>query len=372
MKPLLQAISRDLDTSIEQAELRGLARSAAEVEWLLLVLAGVYMVTPGSDLLRPGLALGASVLFAAFSLVMRFVPRFRRETRLKIGFEIFAMVAFTTVFLFSIEKHTTSLLILYLLPVIVCALTLGRWPTLFVTILSALAFLLAAALRDPTAALTGREIAELGIALAPFLLVAYLTALLAHEINTAKQRIRTLSETDELTGLANLRAFSRIHRQEHERAIRHGRSYSVVLMDLNGLKQVNDEFGHETGNRAIILFANVIARLIRTTDAAARYGGDEFVLMLSETDAEQANRVSHRIRSAVARCTIDVGGRMVKLSVSVGVATFPDDSEDPRDLIVKADEAMYRDKDSSRGPSAGGHAGSAELAEMAEIAGRTD
>lgn len=348
----LQALSRDLDGDIDQAELRGLARNAIDGAWLLLVLAALYLLTPGSELLRPGLAAVAMVLFAALSLALRFLPALRRETRLKLSVQLLAMVLFTTVFLFSVDTRASQLLILYLLPVIIAALALGRWPTLAVTVFSIICFLLAALLRDTSAVPSGRDIVELAIALAPFLLVASVTALLAHEIDTAKQRIRTLSETDELTGLSNLRAFSRLHRQEHERAIRHHRTYSVVVMDLNGLKKINDEFGHEVGDRAIILFANVITRLIRATDAAARFGGDEFVVLLSETDAEHARRVTLRIRSAVERCTIEVGSRMLHLSVSVGAATFPGDSMEAREIIAVADRAMYRDKRGRLRPAA--------------------
>lgn len=341
----LMGLSLDLDTMVDQAELRGLARNTSDGAWLLLVLAGLYLLAPGSAISRPDLFMVSFGAFVVYASALRFLPRFRRETRLKIALELTGMIAFITAFLFSIETHASLLLILYLLPVIISALTLGRWPTLAVTLLSVFSFLLAAVLRQPGDVLTGREVVELGIALAPFLLVAYVTALLAHEIETAKERIRVLSETDELTGLANLRSFSRVHRQEHERAIRHHRPYSIIVMDLNGLKQINDTYGHHIGDRAIVLFANVIARLIRTTDAAARLGGDEFVVLLSETDAESAARVMHRIRGATERCTIEVGGHMVKLSVSVGGATFPQDTEDLRELIAAADQAMYRDKE---------------------------
>lgn len=351
MRSLLRAVSEDLDTHIDRAELRGLARNAADGGWLLLALAALYLLTPGATILRPTLAVVAFVLFGAFSLAARFLPQFARETRLKIGLELLAMIGFVTAILFAVDTAPSLLLILYLLPVIICALTLGRLPTLAVTLLSVAGFLLAAILRDTAAWPTGRELVELVIALTPFLLVAYVTALLAHEIAIARQRIQTLSETDELTGLSNLRAFSRLHRLEHERAIRHHRQYAVAVMDLDGLKQLNDGHGREVGDRAIILFANVITRLIRTTDAAARFGGDEFVLLLAETDAEQARRVTQRIRSAVERCTMEVGGRMLRLSVSVGTACFPADADDPRELVAAADRAMYGDKQSRRAPA---------------------
>jgi diguanylate cyclase (GGDEF)-like protein len=340
----LKSLTRDLYVDVDQAELRGLARSTTDGAWLLLALAGVYLLVPGSELLRPALAVVAFGLFALFSLAQRFLPRFRRETRLKISLQLLAMVAFTTAFLFSVDTRASLLLILYLLPIIICALTLGRGATLAVTALSLLGFLLAATLRDPATPLAGREMVELGIALAPFLLVAYVTALLAHEVNTAKQRIRTLSETDELTGLSSMRAFSRLHRMEHDRAVRHARSYAVIVMDLNDLKEINESCGYEVGDRALVLFANVIARLIRTNDAAARLGGDEFVVLLAEIDDEEAARVMHRIRSATERCTIDFGGRMIRISASLGAATFPADSENPRELIAAADRAMHRDK----------------------------
>jgi diguanylate cyclase (GGDEF)-like protein len=344
MKPLLQALSRDLDAEVDRAELRGLARNTADGAWLLLVLAGLYLLTPGGEILRPVLMVMAFATFAAFMVLLRFLPQFRRQTRLRVGLELLAMTTFITAFLYSLDTHASALLILYLLPVVIGALTLGRWATFALTAVSVAGFLFAALFRDPAAALAARDLVKLGIAIAPFLLVAYVTALLAHEINTAMQRIRSLSETDELTGLCNLRAFSRLHRLEHERAVRHHRAYTIIVMDLNGLKQINDSYGHEVGDRAIVLLANVIARLIRSTDAAARLGGDEFVLLLSESDAEQSVRVAHRIRSSVERCTIAAAGRMLRLSVSVGSATFPEDGEDPRAVIAAADRAMYLDK----------------------------
>jgi diguanylate cyclase (GGDEF)-like protein len=340
----LKDLTRDLDADVDQAELRGLAGRSTDGGVLLLILAGLYLLTPGSELLRPGLVTVAFAVFAVFWLALRFVPRFRRETRLKLGLDLVAMVVFTSTFVYSVDTHAGMLLILYLLPILISALTLGRWATLALTVLGVSGFLLATLLRDTATMPAGREIVELGIALAPFLLVAYVTATLAHEIAMAKQRISILSETDELTGLYNRRAFARLHRQEHERARRHERAYAVVAMDLNDLKGINDAFGHHVGDRAIILFANVIARLIRSTDAVARLGGDEFVALLSETGAEQAARVMHRIRSATERSTIDVDGRTVSLSVSIGAATFPTDAADVRGLIAAADQAMYRDK----------------------------
>ena len=341
---LLTRFSRDLDTQVDQAELRGLARNTSDGAWLLLALAGLYLFTPGTELTRPDLVVAAFAVFTGYSLLLRFLPRFRRATRRRILMELIGMVSFVTVFLVSVDAHAGLLLMLFLPPVIIAALTLGRWHTLAITVMSVAGFVLAALLRYPGMVPPSRELVELGIVLAPFLLVAYVTAVLAYEIETAKERIRVLSETDELTGLCNLRSFSRLHRQEHERAVRHRRDYTVVVMDLDGLKEINDAWGHEVGDRALVLFANVIARLIRGTDAAARLGGDEFILLLAETDSDQARRVMHRIRAATERCSIEVDGHILRFSVSLGAASFPADSDNGRELIALADAAMYRDK----------------------------
>lgn len=345
----LRPLWRELGDAVDSAGFRGLARSAAEGSWLLLLLAGLYVLAPGSEVTHPTLLAGTAVLLAAVALASHARRRAHPGTRLTTLGQLVAMIVFISVFLFSAALPAALLLILYLVPVIIAALALGRWPTLAVTSLSVAAFLLAATLRQPALLSSGRELVELVIALAPFLLVAYVAAMLAHEIETAKQRIRVLSETDELTGLANLKAFSRLHRQEHERATRHGRPYSVIMIDLKGLKRINDDFGPQHGDRAIVLCANVIARLIRATDAAARFGGDEFVVLLSETDAEAAKRVTNRIRSAAERCFIDVDGKPVRLAINVGLASFPDDADEAREIISAADQAMFRDKGPRRG-----------------------
>ncbi len=331
-----------------QAELRGFARSVSEVEWLLLVLVAIYLIAPGVELPNRTIAVVAWGLFAAMSLVFRFLPMFRRQTRLKIAIQTLFMIAFTTAVVFAAGATSSHMLSLYLLPVIVSALTLGRWTTLLMVVLAAVGFIAASLLAAPSGTLTVGFVMELAVSLGPFLLVAMVTTMLAYEMDMAKSRIRTLSETDELTGLYNVRAFSRILKREHEKAVRHHRGYAVLVIDLDGLKAINDGYGHEVGNRAIVLVANVITRLIRSTDAGARYGGDEFVVLLSETGGEDADIVAKRIRHTVGRSTIEASGAMVKPSVSVGVASFPADGSEAQELIVKADHAMYRQKEQAR------------------------
>jgi diguanylate cyclase (GGDEF)-like protein len=347
---LKNELFEDVGEEIQQDELRSFARSVAEVEWLLLILVLLYQVAPGTVIESPALLNYAIIAFAAFIIVFRYLNFYRRDTRLKIAIESLAMVAFITAVLKPTGGAESPLLNLYLLPIIVSALTLGKWVTLLTVLLISTCYIFVTA--DLSQVFTLAWLSQIMAKLAPFLLAAFVTTMLASDIQIAKSRIRALSETDRLTGLLNMRAFSRFHRREHDKAVRYGRDYSVLLLDMDNLKQVNDAHGYDAGDKVIVLAANVIARLIRNTDVAARYGGDEFVILLTETDGEKASEIGQRIRNSIHKTTLDWGGRMIRASASVGVAAFPKDAKNPRDLIVQADHDMYRNKELRRAPTA--------------------
>jgi len=227
---------------------------------------------------------------------------------------------------------------------------MGKWATLLVVALISACYMFVEG--DPANVFTLAWFSQLMATVGPLLLAAFITTMLANDIQIAKGRIRSLSETDELTGLYNMRAFARIHKREHDKSVRYARPYSVLLLDMDNLKSINDEHGHDAGNRAIVLAANVITRLIRNTDVAARYGGDEFIIILTETDTGAAAEVGQRIRNSVQKTTLDFRARMIQTSISVGISTFPKDSTELRDLIVRADHDMYKNKELGRAPTA--------------------
>ena len=181
--------------------------------------------------------------------------------------------------------------------------------------------------------------------LAPFVLVAFSTTLLVDNINMAKNRIRALSDRDELTSLYNMRAFARLAEQEHDDGGRVDRAYSILMIDIEHLKIVNDTYGHEAGSRAVKLVAEALLRLTRSTDAVARYGGDEFIVLLSGADKEIADEVAQRIRNVVFSTTLEVDVKMVRIKVNVGAASFPDSGNNLQAVMAAADRAMYKDKD---------------------------
>jgi diguanylate cyclase (GGDEF)-like protein len=153
------------------------------------------------------------------------------------------------------------------------------------------------------------------------------------------------SLTDALTGLPNRRYLERHLDQEMARIRRHGGQFSLLVLDMDGFKQINDEFGHQAGDSALREVAQVLRASLRVYDVSARLAGDEFVVVLGDCDPAQAERRRVDLQRAVASLWVEpVPGRTVSLSVSVGAATFPDDADSIAGVVDVADRRMYHDK----------------------------
>ncbi len=152
-------------------------------------------------------------------------------------------------------------------------------------------------------------------------------------------QVRHLAVSDALTGLANYRRLLTVLESEIQRSRRTGRSFAVLLLDLDGLKTINDRHGHLVGSGALCRLAHILRVHCRSMDTAARYGGDEFALVLPEASREAAGRVAHRICERLA-----ADGEMPLLSVSAGAAVFPQDGDTIEKLLGAADHALYRMK----------------------------
>jgi diguanylate cyclase (GGDEF)-like protein len=163
------------------------------------------------------------------------------------------------------------------------------------------------------------------------------------------KRAEALSVTDDLTHLYNSRYLNLVLRRETKRASRNGRPLSLLFIDLDGFKAINDTHGHLFGSRALVEAAAVIRGSARETDVVARFGGDEFALVLPDTGGEGAFAVGERIRDRVAAYKFLAGdGLNIHLTVSVGVATLPDVAASADELMQAADKAMYRVKDAGK------------------------
>jgi diguanylate cyclase (GGDEF)-like protein len=160
------------------------------------------------------------------------------------------------------------------------------------------------------------------------------------------QRAEALSVTDDLTQLYNSRYLSQVLRRETKRASRSGRPLSLLFIDLDGFKSINDTHGHLYGSSALVEAAGVIRVSARETDIVARFGGDEFALVLPDTGSDGATAVGERVRDKIAAHRFLLSeGLDIRLTVSVGVATLPDVAASAEQLIHAADEAMYWVKD---------------------------
>ncbi len=334
--------------SIEQEELRGISRTVAEIEWLLLILVLVYLMFGGPmPTTEPALSM-ALFFYGAFVMSFRYTNFHKRESRWKIAAETLAMIVFVTWALWFTGGLASPLLNAYLLVVITSALTLGKTLTLAQVGLIGACYLF---LDWQVGTREMLRLAYLGgfmAQMAPVVLVAYITTMFSADIRYGLNRAKLLSETDELTGLYNMRGFVVLANRLFAQAQRYERAASFLMVDSDSLKQVNDTYGHDAGNRLLQHVVKALLGQLRATDVAARYGGDEFVVMLPDTPARGAIEVAERIRNAVESAPFATESGRVACTVSIGVASHPQDGRTIEALLARADRALYEAKEGGR------------------------
>ena len=173
-------------------------------------------------------------------------------------------------------------------------------------------------------------------------------ASLAFENAKLYREAQELAVTDGLTRLMLRRPLLERVEQELARAAAQGSSTSLVMMDIDHFKSVNDTYGHPAGDAVLRDVAAIVRRSVRDVDVCGRYGGEEFVVLLPQTDLPGAVLVAERIREAVAAKPFELRGEQRKITISLGVATAPGHGKDPRALIESADQALYASKQGGR------------------------
>jgi diguanylate cyclase (GGDEF)-like protein len=331
--------------TIEQEELRGISRTVAEIEWLLLILVLLYLAFGGPAVESRSAVEMALFFYAAFILAFHYLNFFSTGSRWKIAVETWAMLLFIAWVLWFTGRLASPLLNTYLLVIITCALTLGKAVTLLEMALIAACYIFLGWQSAPAELLTLGYAGRLAAQLAPMVLVAYVTTMFSADIRYGLNRAKLMSETDELTGIYNRRGFAIAADPQFAQSQRHGRPASVLMIDLDNLKTINDTLGHAAGDEAIKIVARCIAGELRLTDVAARRGGDEFIALLAETPLAGALEVASRIRRSLAEAA---SALPQPVSVSIGVASYPQHAKGIDSLITRADRALYAAKEGGR------------------------
>ena len=174
-------------------------------------------------------------------------------------------------------------------------------------------------------------------------------ALLTNNWETERRRLMRMSRVDELTGLPNLRALQEQLPSRLGPAARAGRRMAVMMMDVDSFKAVNDRLGHSVGNELLKEVANLLRFAVRVGDEPFRFGGDEFVLLLSDADGAGARVVAARIQEIYNSMGQTLRGTDVEVSFSIGIAVFPEDGSTPETLLERADAALLRAKRTGTG-----------------------
>lgn len=202
--------------------------------------------------------------------------------------------------------------------------------------------------RDEAARVRALEIGAADFVVKPFSAVE-LRARITRTLRAAQQQeqLRAIAQTDALTGLPNFRAFRTRLEEELKRARRYHTPLAAVMIDLDNLKPINDQLGHAAGNRAIVALAEAVTEQLRETDFAARYGGDEFVVLLPHTSSAEARALAERLRRSIRRVAVE--DTRMPLRASLGVAALAAGTEASADALIRAaDAALYRAKRTGR------------------------
>jgi diguanylate cyclase (GGDEF)-like protein len=234
---------------------------------------------------------------------------------------------------------TLDLRLLYFLIVLSGAVLLPRLVALTV----------AAAVAVVSVGISGAQDVSLIVNGLTHLLMYGYAALLTNNWETERRRLMRMSRVDELTGLPNLRALQEQLPSRLGPAARTGRRMAVMMMDVDGFKAVNDRLGHGVGNELLKEVANLLRFAVRVGDEPFRFGGDEFVLLLSDADGAGAKVVAARIQEIYRSMGQTLRGTDVEVSFSIGIAVFPEDGGTPEMLLGRADEALLHAKRTGAG-----------------------
>lgn len=324
---------------------RGYDRIMGNISWLLIALVALAtrLMAP-DDISNFGFLAALCLILFLYNVNARYGFLARRHNEFKTFIDLMVFLGFIVGVCWYTGKLTSPFMSLIYLVLMATALTQGKRVTYFMAALAitSYGFLASEDVRGINYYLT--HILELF----PFMLIAHLGAMLAGETEAARCEVERLSLTDDVTGINNMRNFFFLADIQEKLARRNGRSYTICMIDADNLKKVNDRHGHFAGTELIRQVASMITSHVRTTDICARYGGDEFVIMLNETGKHEVAVTIERIVAGMANTPYRFQDVELITTLSAGLASYPEDGDDLKTVMANADEAMYVSKRSGK------------------------
>jgi diguanylate cyclase (GGDEF)-like protein len=312
--------------------------------WLTIavVMVGVGVSGAYASVQPQIFALGGGAVVAVIAFHELF-PGARRRTAVVLA-EALVALGLVTGLLVLTGYGASPFFFGYAIVAVAAALAHGGRVALIVGALATLGYLGVLAVDPQRGAWTPLDGLRFGLNIGSVWLLAYLAGVFAAQERRVRRRMVTLTRTDPLTGLFNRAHLLPTLEQEVSRTRRSERGFCLLMADLDGLKAVNDTFGHHRGDEVLRAIGRIIHRSIRTVDAAYRYGGDEFLILLPETDIPGAFVVAEKIRTGAEEVGLALTGTDGTTSVSIGLVSHPEDGSTAEELMLAADRAMYQAK----------------------------
>lgn len=289
---------------------------------------------------------GVELFMAALAGWLYFHLRYTRKLQAWMAFYLVLFCSAMMIALGTSGATATIFVWMFLIPLLSHLLLgqrLGLWFALFFLGLGALIYFTRMhaeeALMEPAA------IANVVICLLTVLMLSHVYESGREQV---EQRLQRLATTDQLTGLPNRAAMQDALQRKCLEAEREQRVFSIALLDLDRFKQINDQYGHEAGDWVLVSFAQTLQRVLRGSDLSGRWGGEEFLVLLSGTGPESADVVVEKLRRATAAMEMNAGSQQLAVTVSIGVASFPADGSEVNELLAVADRRLYLAKAGGR------------------------
>jgi diguanylate cyclase (GGDEF)-like protein len=309
---------------------------------LVFILAAITVVTASG--VWPVAQNGVTLLLVVAALVVLvihdLVPTSVARS-VKFGIEGAVALSVATLLVVMTGRQASPFFLAFPLIVAGAALVVSARATVLLAILASTGYVLAIAV-GPGTDLGAATVSTVSVNIVSLVLLAYVAMVIARMQRRSRDAAIRMSTIDAMTGLYNRPYLFSAIEQEISRSSRTGRGFCLLMMDLDELKTINDRYGHFIGDRALRSVADVIKFGVRKIDVPARYGGDEFVVLLPETDPTGGYVLGEKIRQGVAELVVP--GTEVRTSMSVGMVSYPDDGRTADELMISADRAMYASK----------------------------